>query len=69
MKFQEILLDIPSKYLEVSNCIIERAKKYLDAEIDDNIYISLTDHIHMAVKRYRMDAGSKSIIIGYQTIL
>ena len=52
MKFQEILLDIPSKYLEVSNCIIERAKKYLDAEIDDNIYISLTDHIHMAVKRY-----------------
>lgn len=22
MKFQEILLDIPSKYLEVSNCII-----------------------------------------------
>ena len=57
MKFQEILLDIPSKYLEVSNCIIERAKKYLDAEIDDNIYISLTDHIHMA------------IIIGYQTIL
>lgn len=52
MKFQEILLDIPSKYLEVSNCIIERAKKYLDAEIDDNIYISLTDHIHMEVKRY-----------------
>ena len=38
MKFQEILLDIPAKYL--------------DAEIDDNIYISLTDHIHMAVKRY-----------------
>ena len=52
MKFQEILLDIPAKYLEASNCIIERAKKYLDAEIDDNIYISLTDHIHMAVKRY-----------------
>lgn len=52
MKFQEILLDIPAKYLEVSNSIIERAKKYLGTEIDDNIYISLTDHIHMAVKRY-----------------
>lgn len=52
MKFQEILLDIPSKYLEVSNCIIERAKKYLDAEIDDNKYnykISKEEQLYLTV--------------------
>ena len=52
MKFQEILLDIPSKYLEVSNCIIERAKKYLDAEIDDNIPILHQSPIPSDISQY-----------------
>lgn len=52
LKFQEILVQIPAKYLNVSDIIIEKAKKELGTEIDENIYISLTDHIYMAVKRY-----------------
>ena len=51
-KFEEILLRIPIKYIDISDRIIERAKKELGTEINENIYISLTDHIYMAVKRY-----------------
>lgn len=52
MKFQEILLQIPMKYLNVSDLIIEKAKKELGTELNENIYISLTDHIYMAVIRF-----------------
>ena len=51
LRLQEIMIQIPSKYLEVSNIIIEQAKDVLDTNISDSIYVSLTDHIHMAVKR------------------
>lgn len=52
MQFQGILKDIPEKYLTVSNLIIEEAKKDLQVDLSDNIYIMLTDHIYMAVKRF-----------------
>lgn len=52
MKMQEILVQIPMKYVTVSTIIIDDAKKELGTELDENIYISLTDHIYMAVKRY-----------------
>ncbi len=49
---QEILEQIPANYLTVSDLIIRKAKEELKTDLNDNIYISLTDHIHMAVKRY-----------------
>lgn len=49
---QEILEKIPANYLTVSDLIIRKAKEELKTDLNDNIYISLTDHIHMAVKRY-----------------
>ena len=52
LRLQEIMIQIPSKYLEVSNIIIEQAKDVLDTNISDSIYVSLTDHVHMAVKRF-----------------
>lgn len=51
-KFEEILLQIPMKYVDISDRIIESAKRELGTEINESIYISLTDHIYMAVKRY-----------------
>jgi len=51
-RLQELLLGIQPRYLEVCNKIVEDAKKTLNKSIDDSIFISLTDHIHMAVKRY-----------------
>lgn len=52
IRLQEIMLQIPPKYLEVSSKIIEQAKDILNVNLCDSIYVSLTDHIHMAVMRF-----------------
>lgn len=48
----QLLEKIPTEYLEVSQMIISRAKNVLNQELNDNIYVSLTDHIYMAIQRY-----------------
>lgn len=52
-RFQKILSEIPGKYLEITEKIIENARKKLEHDFDDNIYLSLMDHIHFSVQRYR----------------
>ncbi len=52
-RFQKILSEIPGEYLEITEKIIENARKKLEHDFDDNIYISLMDHIHFSVQRYR----------------
>lgn len=52
-KFQKILGEIPEEYLEITERVIENARKKLEHDFDDNIYLSLMDHIHFSVQRYR----------------
>lgn len=52
-RLKELLMDLPMEQLEVSTEIIEHAKRTLDTELNENIYITLTDHIHFAVQRYQ----------------
>ncbi|NME84078.1 PRD domain-containing protein [Clostridium sp. SM-530-WT-3G] len=47
-----ILSEIPSEHINLSNAIIEKAKKTLNKELNDNIYVTLTDHISFAIKRF-----------------
>ena len=49
--FKELLAGISPDYMDASNAIIEAAEKELGVKLDDSIYISLTDHIHMAIHR------------------
>ncbi len=44
-KFQKILHEIPGEYLEITEKIIENARKKLEHDFDD--------HIHFSVQRYR----------------
>lgn len=50
-KLQELLAEIPLEYISVSTEIIEYAKKILDKNLNDNVYITLTDHISFAIER------------------
>lgn len=50
-KLQELLAEIPLEYISVSTEIIEYAKKILDKNLNDKIYITLTDHISFAIER------------------
>ncbi|MFQ8768368.1 MAG: BglG family transcription antiterminator LicT [Thomasclavelia ramosa] len=50
-KMINMLKDIPLEYMEISDCVIKEAK--VDLEVDDSLYISLTDHIHTSIERYK----------------
>lgn len=51
--FQELMLNVPIEYLEISKEIIEIAEKKLGKSLNQSIYIHLTDHIKFAVERYK----------------
>lgn len=52
-KMINMLKDIPIEYMEISDQVIQKARRELNSEIDDSLYISLTDHIHTSIERYR----------------
>jgi len=62
-KFQELISDIPLEYMKLSDRIISYAKDTLDKKINDNIYISLTDHMHTAIERSREGINIKNALL------
>lgn len=52
-KLVQIATNIPIEYLTFTDNVIHEIKNALPNEIDDNIYITLTDHIYYAVTRFR----------------
>lgn len=52
-KLGQLVTSIPEEYFEAAQAIVEHAKLRLGRELDDVIYLSLTDHIHFAVERVR----------------
>lgn len=52
-KVIDMLKDIPIEYMEISDSVIQKVRREIKSEIDDSLYISLTDHIHTSIERYR----------------
>ncbi len=50
-KLIELIEDIPAVYLEITKEIVDYAKMEYKLDINDSIYLVLTDHIHFAIKR------------------
>jgi len=50
-KFKTLLYEVPIEYIEITEEVIKLAKNRLGRVLNDSFYISLTDHIHFAVKR------------------
>ena len=51
-KFKELLRNMPMKHIQVSSDIVEYAKRVLNKRLNQNVYITLTDHINFAVERF-----------------
>lgn len=51
-RFKELLVNLPMEHIKVSNDIITYTNMVLNKKINQNIYITLTDHINFAVERY-----------------
>lgn len=52
-KFSQLFRDVPLGQIELSVRIIEEAQKTLNKVFDDQIFISISDHISFALKRAR----------------
>lgn len=52
-KFKELLVKLPLEHIQVSTEIINYAKSVLNRSLNQNIYITLTDHISFAIQRYK----------------
>ena len=52
-KFKKLLATFPIEYIRLSNEIISYAKEALGMELNQNVYLTLTDHIRFAIDRHR----------------
>ncbi|GAA5417313.1 transcription antiterminator LicT [Paraliobacillus ryukyuensis] len=52
-KLTELLRDTPAEIFEIAYKIISIAKEQLPYDLDDYLYIALTDHLNFAISRYK----------------
>lgn len=62
-KFNELFQEIPVKILSLSISIIKKAEEVLGTTLDQNIYISIADHISFAVNRYHKGESFNNILL------
>lgn len=62
-KFTELLKELPLEYVEVADEIIKHAKLQLGKRLNDNLIISLSDHIQTAVERHLEGITVKNVLL------
>lgn len=62
-RFKELVVDIPLEYLEIGEEIMDEARLSLGKALNDNIYISMIDHIYTAVVRAKDDILVKNALL------
>lgn len=61
-KLQEFVETFSEQYLDITEKVIQTAKQDEGLDINDMIYITLTDHINSALERYQSGIKLKNII-------
>lgn len=62
-KFKKLINQIPDGVFQLSHEIISHASRELNVKFDKQIYISLSDHIAFAIKRYKKNMMIKNEIL------
>ena len=52
-KLKEVISNIPENYIEITEKIVNILKEKYNKELHNIIYVSLTEHIHSAVERFK----------------
>lgn len=52
-RFKELLSKLPLEYIQLSNDIISYAKDTIGIKLNQNVYLTLTDHISFAIDRFK----------------
>lgn len=62
-RFQTILQEVSQESVEISECIIKKADHLLNKKLNENIYVSLTDHIQFAINRCHQGIQMKNALL------
>lgn len=62
-RFKLLLEDVDSEIVSLCYDIIEYAKNILDVELNDYVYVTLTDHINNAIKLQKDGFNTSNVII------
>ena len=62
-KLLTLVNDIPAKYLEIAEDIIRYAEDKLNTKLNENIYLTLTDHISFAISRAEKSLEIKNAML------
>ena len=68
-QFQEMISNIPMEHMQISADIISYAKNECGMELNQSIYVALTDHINFAIERYRKGIALTNAILWAGSIL
>lgn len=49
----ELIDDIPLTFFELTKKVVALAEKRLDTKLNNNVFLTLTDHLHFALDRYQ----------------
>ncbi|HEY8803717.1 MAG TPA: PRD domain-containing protein, partial [Clostridium sp.] len=59
-KLKKLISEIPAKYVQISEEIINYAEEHLEKKLNENIYLTLTDHISFAMTRHKQGLNIKN---------
>lgn len=62
-KLKDLLAEVPNEYVTTCTDIIEMAMKQLGKRLNENIIITLTDHISFAIERKRKNLEYKNALL------
>lgn len=63
-RLQELLSNIPLEYIQLSNEIVAFAKSSVGIELNQNVYLTLVDHMHFAIERFKKNMHFANALFG-----
>ena len=62
-RLKNIVSDIPEEYMKITEQVVCMLEKEYDKKVNDIIYVSLTEHIHGAVERFKKEIQIKNPLL------
>lgn len=62
-RLKNIVSDIPQEYIKITEQVVSILEKQYDKKVNDIIYVSLTEHVHGAVERFKKGIQIKNPLL------